>query len=114
MQVAIPTTGDTLEAPIDSRLGRAHAFLIVDTKTRDFTVITNSNARSAEHGAGLAVAETLAKAGVESVLVFQSGRKALQALSTAGIKVYTGASGSGADVLEQLAAGQLKAVSFAG
>jgi len=85
MKIAITATGPSLDDAVDPRFGRAAGFLIVDPQTRDAIHIVNDGV-GAGQGAGIAAAETIAKAGAKVLLTGAVGPKALQALTAAGIK----------------------------
>jgi len=107
MKIGISATDNNLNAQVDQRFGRCRYFLIIDTKTMDFDVISNESSM-ATGGAGIQAAQTIAKAGVESVITGNMGPNAFQTLSAAKIKVFTGANGSIKEVIEQYKKGNLK------
>ena len=108
MKVVVTTQGDTLEAQVDPRLGRAAKFILYDTESKEFSVVDNSAGVSASHGAGVTAGQTIADAGAEAVITGNCGPRAFQVLTSAGIKVYIGASGTVAEALKQFEAGQLQ------
>jgi len=108
MKVVVTSTGETLEAPVDPRLGRAANFIVCDTESEAFSVVDNSTSVQAAHGAGVTAGQAIADAGAEVVITGNCGPRAYQVLSAAGIKVYTGASGTVADALKQFAEGKLQ------
>lgn len=107
MKVAITSSGDTPDAQIDMRFGRAKKFILFDTETQQHQVVDNSQNISATQGAGIQAAQSVVNLGAEAVITGHCGPKAFRALSAAGVKVYTGASGTIAQSIEQLQAGQL-------
>jgi len=106
MKICISSTGEDLNAQVDPRFGRCSYFLIVDTNTMSFESISNESAMTAG-GAGIQAAQTVAKAGVESVLTGNVGPNAFQTLSAAGIKVFTGVNGTIKEVIEKYKKGEL-------
>jgi len=108
MKIVVTSTGGTLEAQVDSRLGRAAMFILYDTETKEFSVVDNSTSVAAAHGAGVTAGQTIADAGAEAVVTGNAGPRAYQVLSAAGIKVYTGASGTVADAIKQFEEGTLQ------
>jgi len=106
MKIAITSTGKTLDSQVDPRFGRAAYFLIVDTDTGEFTAREN-DAADAGGGAGISAAKTVADAGAKAVLTGNCGPNAERTLSAAGIKLYTGVSGTGAGALELFRSGKL-------
>jgi predicted Fe-Mo cluster-binding NifX family protein len=107
MKIAISATGPNLEAEVDPRFGRCQYFIIADPETMAFEAIENANVMSGG-GAGISTGQMIAEKGVEAVLTGNCGPNAYQVLSTAGIKVITGASGKVKDVIEGYQAGKFK------
>lgn len=89
MKIAIPASGDNLEAAVDSRFGRAARFLIYDTESSSFTLVDNNQNLSAPQGAGIQSAQSVAATGAKAVLLGHCGPKAFRVLQAASIKVYT-------------------------
>jgi predicted Fe-Mo cluster-binding NifX family protein len=107
MKIGITSTGENLDADVDQRFGRCKYFLIVDADSMEFEVLSNENAM-ASGGAGIQTAQTIAKTGVEAVVTGNVGPNAFQTLSAAGIKVFTGASGTIKESVEKYKKGELK------
>ncbi|MEA3466016.1 MAG: NifB/NifX family molybdenum-iron cluster-binding protein [Thermodesulfobacteriota bacterium] len=108
MKIAISTTGNTLDAAIDPRFGRAVRFLIYDTEQKDFTLVENEQNLNATQGAGIQAAKIVADSGVQAVISGQCGPKAFNVLSTAGITIYPCDANSIAEALELYATGALQ------
>jgi predicted Fe-Mo cluster-binding NifX family protein len=107
MKVGISSTGENLDANVDQRFGRCKYFLIVDTESMEFEVLSNENAM-ASGGAGIQAAQTIAKTGAEVVVTGNVGPNAFQTLSAAGMKIFTGASGTIKESIEKYKKGELK------
>ena len=107
MKIAITTSGDDLNAPLDSRFGRAPRFLVYDTDTDTFEVIDNRQTLNAAQGAGIQAAETVARSGATAVITGHCGPKAFRVLTTAGIKVYTTDVPTVTKALDQFRSGSL-------
>jgi predicted Fe-Mo cluster-binding NifX family protein len=107
MKVGISSTGENLDANVDQRFGRCKYFLIVDTESMEFEVLSNENAM-ASGGAGIQAAQTIAKTGAEVVVTGNVGPNAFQTLSAAGMKIVTGASGTIKESIEKYKKGELK------
>ena len=105
MKIAITSTDKTLQADVDPRFGRAPYFLIVDTETDAVECIDNTAGLSAEHGAGLQAAETVAQNGASYLLTGDCGPKAMRALETAGITVVRNVAGNAGEALNNLRSG---------
>lgn len=107
MKVAFSTSGETLEAPLDERFGRAPKFLVYDLEAEKFEIIDNRQNVEASQGAGVQAAETIARSEVGSLVTGHCGPKAFQVLSAAGIKVYNTTEATVAAALEAFKAGRL-------
>lgn len=106
MKIAVTSTGKTLDSQVDPRFGRAACFVIIDTGTMDFNVIENENVAAAG-GAGIGSAKTVSDAGAEAVLTGKCGPNAERTLSAAGLKLYTGVTGTVAEAVEFFKTGRL-------
>lgn len=107
MKIGVSSTGENLDANVDQRFGRCKYFLIVDTESMEFEVLSNENAM-ASGGAGIQAAQTIAKTGAEIVVTGNVGPNAFQTLSAAGMKIFTGASGTIKESIEKYKKGELK------
>ena len=109
MKIAISATSDSLDAQIDPRFGRCEYFVIVDIETMKFEALPNKS-RSAMSGAGIQAAQAIANRGVQAVLTGNVGPNAFQVLSSAGIDVTTGVSGTVREAVEKFKGGQLQKI----
>lgn len=100
MIIVVSASGQTLDAQVDPRFGRAAFFVAVDSETGAFQAHNNSQNLNAAQGAGIQAAETVARIGAEVVITGNCGPKAFRTLSAAGIKVFTGAQGTVAEAVE--------------
>ena len=107
MKIAFSTAGNDLNAPLDTRFGRAARFLIVDSETDAFTVIDNAQNLQAAQGAGIQSAQNVAASGAQALVSGHCGPKAFRVLSAAGIKAYTSSAATVKDALAQFRAGEL-------
>jgi len=106
-RVAVPVKTPELDAPLESKFGRAAFLLLVDRRTLAFEVVENP-AREARGGAGIAAAELLSKRKVTGVIAEKFGPKALEALTAAGIPMYRcQANATAREALAHLDAGEL-------
>jgi len=108
MTIAFTTPGDALDAPLDSRFGRAAKFLVYDLEANSFTLIDNQKNLNAAQGAGIQAAATIARSGATGLVTGHCGPKAFRVLRAAGVKVFTSAAPTVAAALAQYRAGQLK------
>jgi predicted Fe-Mo cluster-binding NifX family protein len=107
VKVVFTTSGDNLDAPLDSRFGRAPKFLVYDLDSESFEVIDNQQNLNAAQGAGIQSAETVARSGAKSLVTGHCGPKAFRVLSAAGIKIFNTDATTVAAALEQYLASQL-------
>ncbi len=110
MKVAVSSQGPDLDSQADPRFGRAMQFIVVDTDTGEFTAHDNSQNLNATHGAGIQSGQNVAAFGVEAVITGNVGPKAGDALQAGGVKIYTGATGTIKNALEQFRNNELKLV----
>jgi predicted Fe-Mo cluster-binding NifX family protein len=110
MKIAVSSTGETLDVPVDPRFGRCMTFLIVDTDTMKAEPVTNSSVNSA-HGAGIGAAQKVASLGVKAVITGHVGPNAHMALSGAGVDIYTIPQGTVREAVERFKKGELSKVS---
>jgi len=107
MKIVFTTSGNNLDAPLDSRFGRAPGFLVYDLNADTFTVIDNQQNLNAAQGAGIQSAETVARTGAKILVTGHCGPKAFRVLSAAGIRIYTCGAPNVAAALEEYRAGKL-------
>jgi len=109
VKIAFSTSGTSLDAPLDSRFGRAARFIVYDLEEESFTVVDNRQSMNIAQGAGIQAAETVARTGAQGVVTGHCGPKAFRVLSAAGIKVYASSAPTVAAALEAYRAGLLEA-----
>ena len=105
MKIAVTTTGESLDARVDPRFGRAAFFVIGDTDTMNFITIENENA--AGSAAGIGSAKCLIDQGVEAVLTGHCGPNAQRTLEAAGVQLYTDVTGTVAEAVERFKSDKL-------
>ena len=110
MKICVTATTSSLDAQIDPRFGRCPYFVIVDSETMKFEAIPNLS-QNASSGAGIQAAQAVSSRGVKVLITGNVGPNAFQALSTAGIKIVTGAFGTVKEVIERYKRGKLKETS---
>ncbi|MBN2085551.1 MAG: NifB/NifX family molybdenum-iron cluster-binding protein [Anaerolineales bacterium] len=107
MKIAFSTSGDGINAPLDSRFGRAPKFLIFDLESGAFEVIDNEKNLNAAQGAGIQSAETVVRSGAKAIVTGHCGPNAFRALRAAGIKILSTDAATVTEALEQYKAGKL-------
>ena len=108
MKIAITSTGPSLDSDVDPRFGRGQFFIIIDVDSENFEAAQNPNIDTGG-GAGIQSAQLMAQKGVAAVLTGSCGPNAFQAFSAAGIQVFTGASGTVRQTLQNYKSGRLTA-----
>jgi predicted Fe-Mo cluster-binding NifX family protein len=73
----------------------------------NFEVFPNPSISSA-HGAGISAAQAVANKDVKAIITGNIGPNAYQALSSAGIKIFTGVTGTVKEAIEKYKSGELK------
>lgn len=107
MKIALTTQGETLDAPMDVRFGRAKNFIIFDTANGAVEIVPNVQNLNALQGAGIQAAATVVSTGAEAVITGHCGPKAFKVLETAEIKVYTTTEPTAAAALKAFEEGKL-------
>jgi predicted Fe-Mo cluster-binding NifX family protein len=106
LKICVTASGNTLDALVDPRFGRAAYLTIVDSESMVFEAIPNA-AVGAMGGAGIQAAQSLARKGAEVLITGNVGPNAFRALSAAGIKIAAGAAGTVREVVERYKKGEL-------
>ena len=106
--MAVTSMGQNMESKVDPRFGRANWFIVFDTETDEYRVVSNEQNLNAGQGAGIQSAEIISRSGVEALITGNCGPKAFRALGAAGIQVFCGAEGTVAEVLEKFKSGKLE------
>jgi len=107
MKIAFTTSGDTLDAPVDSRFGRAPKILVYDLDSGSFEITDNTQNLNAPQGAGIQAAQNVARTGAKHLVSGHCGPKAFKVLQAAGITIYTTDAPTVAAALDQFLSGSL-------
>ncbi|MCD6307772.1 MAG: NifB/NifX family molybdenum-iron cluster-binding protein [Candidatus Latescibacteria bacterium] len=110
MKIAVTATGNDPAGAVDQRFGRAKCFFLFDTEEGTFTFYDNAVNLNALQGAGIQSAKKVVDIGAEAVVTGNVGPKAFSVLDSAGVSVYTGASGTVKDAVEAFQNGALTVV----
>ena len=89
MKIAMSTSGQDLDAPLDVRFGRARTFLIYDEERGSFELVDNTQNLNAAQGAGIQAAQHVVGSGARVLISGHCGPKAFRVLQAAGVAVYT-------------------------
>lgn len=113
MIIAATAKAEGLNAEVDPRFGRASWFVLYDTETKAARTVDNRQSLNTASGAGIQAAEAVSRQGATCLITGHCGPNAFRTLSAAGIRVYTGASGTVADAIAAFEKGSLKEASSA-
>ncbi len=113
MKIAIASSGQTLDDPMDARFGRTAYFLLVDSETMAFEAIANPAADQVG-GAGIAACQHLVSQGVDVVIAGQLGPNALRVLASADVEIYQRRGQTVRENVTAYLAGQLERLSESG
>ena len=111
MKIVISATGRDKESNIDATFGRAPFFLIVDTKTKEETVIENKS-RDRSSGVGITVGNIVAGEKIDAAITNDIGPFAFEIVERCGVKVYQ-AKGRVKDAIQLLEEGKLSEITKA-
>jgi len=112
MKIAITSTGNNLDSPVDPRFGRCQFFVFVDPETMEFEAAENQ-AVMAAGGAGPQAAQFVSSRGAEAIATGNVGPNAVSSLAAAGIKIFVGATGTVRETISLFKNGQLQEVGAA-
>jgi len=106
VKIGVSSSGNNLEALVNPRFGRCPYFIIVDSESMQFEAITNVAANSGS-GAGIQAAQAITSKQVQVMITGNVGPNAFKALTAAGIKIITDASGKVSETIEKYKKGLL-------
>jgi predicted Fe-Mo cluster-binding NifX family protein len=106
MKIAISSSGGEYDKPFSSRFGRCNYFVIVESETRSWDVLSNPAATS-RGGAGAQVVQFLSDNGIEAIISGSYGPNAFSALQAAGIQAYKASRGTPEELLDKFITGRL-------
>lgn len=87
MIIALCSTGDSMQSPLDERFGRASFFLFYNTETSEMVSVINE-AKTAQGGAGALAVQQLVNNKAELLIAPEVGPQALDALKKFNIPAY--------------------------
>jgi len=106
MIVAISSSGTDLGSAIDPRFGRCAYYIVYDLDNDSFKAIENES-RMATGGAGIQAAQAVADMKAGAVITTNIGPNAFRVLEAAGIKVYSGITGTVEKAIAEFKKGSL-------
>lgn len=105
MWICVPTEDQNgLDASVGGHFGRVPFYTFVDTESDEVKVIENVGIH---HGPGLTPAQIIAREGVDVLLCFGLGRRAIGIFEEEGIHVHIQASGTVREAIEAYQRGRL-------
>jgi predicted Fe-Mo cluster-binding NifX family protein len=113
MKLAVTSQGASPQSPVDPRFGRAAFFAVIDTETGAFSAESNSINANAAQGAGIQAGKRVVELGADALITGHVGPKAFATLKAGNVAIYTGATGTVAEAVEQYKPGRLKAAESA-
>jgi predicted Fe-Mo cluster-binding NifX family protein len=111
MKIAVTSTGQNLDSPVDPRFGRAAYILIVDAGTWDVEVLDNAENVNAFKGAGIQAATMISDKHADVLLTGFCGPNAFKTLAAARVKVAGDVSGIVRDAVQAFVDGNIKLTS---
>jgi len=109
MRVAISVITPERDAVLDTRFGRAKAFVVMDTETNEWQGYANP-AVGATGGAGVEAAEFIVEKDAEAAISGAFGPNAYDVLSAANIGMYQAETGTATELVQKLKDGALEPV----
>jgi len=106
VKIAVTSFENNLDSLVCPQFGRANYFLIIDTQTLDYEVITNPNIKVVD-GAGIQSAQLLIKEEIKALFTGRVGMNAFRILDSAGILIYENVEGIVRVVIDKLKLGIL-------
>ncbi|HNR90279.1 MAG TPA: NifB/NifX family molybdenum-iron cluster-binding protein [Spirochaetota bacterium] len=113
MKIAITSTGTDTQSLVDERFGRAKGFIVHDMESGASEYIDNAQNMDSPQGAGIQAAKTVINAGVSALITGHVGPKAHAALIAAHVDMFTGASGTVDQAIQDFQDGKLTQASQA-
>lgn len=107
MRICITAVSNNLDSQLDSRFGRSPWFIIIDPETMEYEAVPNS-AINSMHGAGIQAARLIVDKGANLVISGNIGPNAYNVLSSEGINVITGVSGTVTNIIGRYKNGELR------
>ncbi len=107
MRVLVTALGDSMNASVDERFGRAEYFIIYDTGTKNFEAIKNPFLND-QGGVGVSAAKFTVEKGVDAVISGSYGPNALEILRASSIKLYNAQNRTVQENIDKLLEGKLE------
>ena len=112
MKIAVSSSANNLDSPIDPRFGRCAFFIVVDTETMNFEAFDNESI-ALGGGAGIQAAQFVASKGAKAIMTGNVGPNAVRTLAAAGVEVFVGQNGTVRNAIDRFKRGELQSTSTA-
>ncbi len=110
MKIAVTSTGQDLDSPMDPRFGRAAYILVVDPDTMAYEVLDNAENVNAFKGAGIQAASMVSDKHADVLLTGFCGPNAFKTLEAAKVKVAGDVSGTVREAVSAYVDGRVELV----
>ena len=110
MKVAIPSDTGDVNGPVSPIFGRCRYFIIftVDNGNITGTQVLENSAWAQRGGAGITAAQLLVNNGVNAIIAYSIGPRAVSVLGPAGVKMYRAIPGSAEENVKAYIVGSLE------
>lgn len=109
MKICVTSAGKSNESSLDPRFGRCAYFIIADSKTGEYTAISNESG-AASAGAGISSGQIMVENKIEALITGNVGPNAMSVLKAANMAVYKGVSDTVKRNIEKLNNGELEQI----
>jgi predicted Fe-Mo cluster-binding NifX family protein len=109
MRIAVSSTGESMDSPIDPRFGRCSYFVVVD-ESGGCKAVQNTG-QALGNGAGIQAAQQIVDLGVDTVITGDVGPNAFRVLDAGNVTTYVGCAGTVGSALESYRRGELRRTS---
>ncbi len=108
MRIVFTSEGESFDAALDMKFGRAGGFLVFDEESGKSGWIPNDDNMQAPHGAGTQSAQLVIREKPDAIITGNIGPKASEMIRQAGIPVYLAGSGTVREAYEEFKDGKLE------
>ena len=107
MKIAVTSEGETMDSLVDPRMGRSRGFIIADEEGEEYEYVGNPRNPNTSSDANVQAAKSLIELGVDAVITGMCHPAVYGVLLASHIRIYTGASGTVREALEEFRKGHL-------
>lgn len=106
MRIAVSSTGDSLDSPVDPRFGRCSYFIVFEQDGKHHAVRNMGQALG--NGAGIQAAQQMIDMGIRTVVTGDVGPNAFRVLAAGGVRMFVGSRGTVGSALDAYRNGELR------